>query len=140
MRFLVNVLYYHFLFLSGSNQQQPAPLITPYLSREFGENTAVSFCFDFLPRPSKKHKKIPFLQKNLAIKSQITLKYQILDLESQYSYIFNKFDAIKQSQVMCIWGEGISNRISYIFFDFKMKKIECCLHRFHVEKPKTIMS
>jgi len=32
-----------------------------YLSREFGENTAVSFCFDFLPRPSKKHKKIPFL-------------------------------------------------------------------------------
>ena len=35
--------------------------VTPYLSREFGENTAVSFCFDFLPRPSKKHKKIPFL-------------------------------------------------------------------------------
>ena len=34
---------------------------TPYLSREFGVNTAVSFCFDFLPRPSKKHKKIPFL-------------------------------------------------------------------------------
>ena len=28
---------------------------------EFGENPAVSFCFDFLPRPSKKHKKIPFL-------------------------------------------------------------------------------
>ena len=36
-----------------------------------------------------------------------------------------------------IWGEGISNRISYIFFDFKMKKIECCLHRFHViKKPR----
>ena len=40
-----------------------------------------------------------------------------------------------------IW-EGTSNRISdtTIFFDFKMKKIECCLHRFHVIKktPKII--
>ena len=38
-----------------------AQYLKPLNTSEFGENQAVSFCFDFLPRPSKKHKKIPFL-------------------------------------------------------------------------------
>ena len=55
---------------------------------EFGENQAVLFCFDFLPRLSKKHQKNTNFLKKLAVKSQITLKYQILDLKSQYRSIF----------------------------------------------------
>ena len=51
-----------FMYMVEIVQEVQSPQYLKLLNTsEIGENPAVLFCFDFLPRPSKKHKKIPFL-------------------------------------------------------------------------------
>ena len=62
---------------------QKFPICSPYLSREFGENTAVSFSH---------HRKNVDLRQFKALRQFYMIKIKT----KRYSYIFNKFAAIKQ--------------------------------------------
>ena len=65
---LVRTYLGNYFFLGRhSLMARPQETVSQYLkllnTSEFGENPAVLFCFDFLPRPSKKHKKYHFCRK-----------------------------------------------------------------------------